>query len=670
MTDDTNDPFLKSADFARIFGDRPRHAKYINQRLDDFLIKRHIGSGGAGIVFEAEQLSVRRRVALKVLDPEKKNNHFSPERFQREAQSAARLEHPYIVPIYASGAASGVYYYAMKLIEGPSLRQLLISRSESGGASLDKRYLSNERQIIEFIIKVARALHHAHEKGVIHRDVNPNNILVEGDGTPVIVDFGIAKDTSREGLTSGPIGMGTLNYMSPEQLRGNKDTNLDRRTDVYSLGMLLYETLSGRHPFGDDHTTIESALFAAQRPLPLARAAIPAPIAIICGKALRDDPKDRYQTAREFAEDLERYIRGESIVAKKPAIREKWNRYWGDPKRARRAIPAVLAAGLLLGLGGIYIYDIVAKEMARPIINILFDGPADITLFSFDAAGNAVNPTLLGNVKSGNWRRKPPAGPHRFLIVRSPDEYAELYRDCEVGSVYNENVIFRPLAKVIEEMSFVSGDGAATAPFYIDRAAVTVREYADYCKATNRPFPPESWADLLQDIWRDDPAKLFDLPMTCINWPECRDYAEWAGKRLPTGPEYEAALSRGGWLTKEILTNAGDYFNINKSEYEGADRKSVRAYLKYARPARAGQRPLGPFQLYHSIGNVCEWTTTLTPPDAFGRGTGSFRYIRGFPWHAKLENIKLNKESLLGFALNSGSASPDIGFRCVKSVIN
>jgi serine/threonine-protein kinase len=287
------------------------------ERLGKYLLVRHAGKGGMGVVYEALDLQLNRRVALKLMlaapAPEGQPPSQEEERFVREAQLAAKLRHPNIVTVYEAGVLEGRPYIAMQFVSGRPLSDLL----GKGGLPL--------RQLVKILRDVALALHHAHQEGVLHRDLKPANILVDAHQTPYVTDFGLAKETRRPGApTPGPAitlsdrVVGTPQYMSPEQALGEKQ--VDRRADVYSLGAILYEFLAGRPPFrGDSPIEILTKVVTEEvvPPSNLARArgvALPdRTLESICLKALAKKPAERYPTAKALADDLSRWLKGEEV---------------------------------------------------------------------------------------------------------------------------------------------------------------------------------------------------------------------------------------------------------------------------------------------------------------------------------------------------------------------
>ncbi|MGD8362947.1 MAG: protein kinase, partial [Gemmatimonadota bacterium] len=262
---------------------------------DRYRIEREIGSGGMATVFLAEDPKHHRRVALKVLRAELAAV-LGAERFLKEIEVTAQLQHPNILPLYDSGEADGFLYYVMPLMEGESLREIL-----------DRERELPVDQAVEIARAVAAALDYAHERGVIHRDIKPSNILLQG-GQALVADFGIAlamrKAGGDERLTETGLSLGTPHYMSPEQAAGERE--LDRRSDIYSLGATLYEMLVGEPPHMGKTPQSVVAKILSETPAPIrnTRDLVPANVEAAVTKALARTPADRFKTAAEFAAAL------------------------------------------------------------------------------------------------------------------------------------------------------------------------------------------------------------------------------------------------------------------------------------------------------------------------------------------------------------------------------
>jgi serine/threonine protein kinase/beta-lactam-binding protein with PASTA domain len=265
-----------------------------------YKIVRKLGAGGMANVYLAEDQELGRRVAIKILNDRHANDDQFVERFRREAKNAAALSHPNIVSIYDRGEAEGTYYIAMEYLDGRSLKELIVTR---GPAPVPVA--------VDYARQILSALRFAHRHGIVHRDIKPHNVLVDGEGRVKVTDFGIARAGASQMTEVGSI-VGTAQYLSPEQARG---TNVDQRSDLYSLGVVLYELLTGSAPFGGD-TPVEIAMkHLSQMPEPpsVKRPNLPHDLDLLVMRALAKDPDERYQSAEEMDADLERVARGASV---------------------------------------------------------------------------------------------------------------------------------------------------------------------------------------------------------------------------------------------------------------------------------------------------------------------------------------------------------------------
>jgi eukaryotic-like serine/threonine-protein kinase len=327
-------------------------------QLGDFRLLREVGRGGMGIVYEAEQISLGRLVALKVLSFAAALDARRQQRFVNEAQAAAHLCHPHIVPVYAVGCERGVHYYAMQLIDGRTVAGLIESAGcppAAGAAPTPPRgaltteasttALVSFRGVAELGVQAAEALDYAHEQGVVHRDVKPGNLLVDTHGHLWVTDFGLARFQADAGLTLTGDLVGTLRYMSPEQAQG-RNAAVDARTDVYALGAVLYELLTLRPAFDSHDRQALLRQIAEEEPAAPRghNRAVPVELETIVLKALAKEPSGRYATAGELADDLRRFLEHRPIRARRPTLAER------SGKWMRRHRPVVTAAALFLVL--------------------------------------------------------------------------------------------------------------------------------------------------------------------------------------------------------------------------------------------------------------------------------------------------------------------------------
>jgi eukaryotic-like serine/threonine-protein kinase len=369
-----------------------------------YVIKRKLGSGGMADVYLAEDQELGRRVALKLLDERHASDEQFVERFRREAQSAAGLNHPNIVSIFDRGRAEGTYYIAMEYLDGRTLKELLV---RNGPTPIPIA--------IDYARQILGALSFAHRNGIIHRDIKPHNIIVGPDGRLKVTDFGIARSGASQMTEAGSI-VGTAQYLSPEQARG---APVDPRSDLYSLGIMLYEMLTGKVPFTGD-TPVEIAMkHLSQVPEPPSklRSEVPHDLDAVVMRALAKDPEQRYGSAEEMDADLARVARGvavsrdtedamtqvlsgvgipaaQTMVTRPravaappapPASRSPTPYYdYDEPPRGRSIWPWLLALGLIIAgaVGGWFLYTKIQDQLDtnRPV------AVPDVTLLQKDLA--------------------------------------------------------------------------------------------------------------------------------------------------------------------------------------------------------------------------------------------------------------------------------------------
>ncbi|MCA9263836.1 MAG: serine/threonine protein kinase [Planctomycetales bacterium] len=357
--------------------------------LGDYRLIREIARGGMGVVYEAEQISLRRHVALKVLPFAAVLGDTQLARFKNEAQAAASLDHPHIVAVYAVGSDRGVHFYAMRYVDGRSLAEIIgelrrqqspkisdetgspdangtvmnqatttevTSTSDLSASSLSQ--LSSDRRpfhdaVARLGYQAARALHYAHEMGVVHRDVKPSNLMVDSLGHLWVTDFGLATTQTASNLTMTGDLIGTLRYMSPEQADGRRAA-IDHRTDVYSLGATLYELVATRPPFEDEErgSLLRRIIHEAPPPLRQLNRRVPVDLETIIERAMAKEPFNRYATMGEMADDLQRFLDRRPILARRQSQLQRVAQWSRRNPRTATLLGVISLLLLVLGVGG------------------------------------------------------------------------------------------------------------------------------------------------------------------------------------------------------------------------------------------------------------------------------------------------------------------------------
>jgi TolB-like protein/predicted Ser/Thr protein kinase len=308
--------------------------------LGDYELLEEVGRGGQGVVFRARQKNLNRTVALKVISLGQWASKAHLKRFRLEAEAAASLEHPGIVPIHEVGERDGSCYFSMKFVEGGQLDEVA------------RREPMPIRSAVELIAKVARTVHYAHEHGILHRDIKPGNILLDAKGEPHLTDFGLARLVESESSVTHTLDvLGTPSYMAPEQAMGNNSA-VSSATDVYGLGAVLYQLLTGQPPFagGATYETIKLLLDTEPRPPRQLNPKIDRDLSTICLKCLEKDPKRRYPSALALAEDLERWLKHEPIQARHTGVFTRGKKWVQRNPSIAVMAALLLALAVLLGV--------------------------------------------------------------------------------------------------------------------------------------------------------------------------------------------------------------------------------------------------------------------------------------------------------------------------------
>jgi len=326
-------------------------------KLGEYTIIRELGRGGMGIVYEARQRTLNRRVALKLLPMASMLDQRQIARFKNESRAAAQLEHPNIVPVYSFGVERGIHYYSMQFIDGQTIDSWIES-------SVNPASQQQWRCTAQIMIAAAGALDCAHQCGIVHRDIKPSNLMLDHNGKLWVTDFGLARCQNDLSLTLSGDMVGTMRYMSPEQAGGRAEL-VDHRTDIYSLGATMYEMLTGRVAVkGDDGPSVLSEITNGNPPrIRRVMPHVPADLEVVLLKAMAREKDDRYATAREFAADLQAVLEDRPILAKPPSLLTIAGR-WAS---RHRKLVAVASLVLFVGILGSLASAIIIAEKNRDV---------------------------------------------------------------------------------------------------------------------------------------------------------------------------------------------------------------------------------------------------------------------------------------------------------------
>lgn len=664
------------------------------ETLGDFEIGELLGRGAHGEVFLARQRSLDRLVAIKLLTSSRVSDARRTLRFHREAIHAAKLQHPNIVQVLTCDEEEGIPYLVMEYVEGHSLfdelRYLKPKQLELASESLIRRRMRREnRNFYETVAVVfqelAQALHHAHSRRIIHRDVKPANILLSARGVPKLVDFGLARRMDQPSSTLLGQFRGTPAYMSPEQANLN-NAEVRAVSDVYSLGVTLYEVLTGEQPFLKEN--LQETLKRVQSfDPPTARALnprVPKPLEAICFKAMNRKGSRRYGSAKEFAEDLGRYLEGRLPLAKNPPkVLRLMNHLW-----RRRSVAALVVA--------LSFASIALRSAFQPPLEA--SPKADLPVVSLDWKSN--HPTisvrkidLETGTPTGSWRNlgnarkshRLDSGQYRFQVQNNEgvlregtvstlrgDANVPVYPNLDLeGMQMNDRMVFVPggfvrlyienehggVHKEWEE--YVKG-------FYIDPRPVTVGDYLDFVRLTKLPraMPP-----MVQEP--------NDLPVTKISLRNMKDFAYWRNCRLPTEAEWLRFLQVCGiWpraqamsvedfvQTCNLKTELTPVFGMNFTKEE--ERQFIKQVIRPVPSIPLGLKP-EELPLAAVFGNI--WESTSTIPRRWNGEEleifSDFNVIIGGSYTTEWSNpsseiIFRRKVQLSRFRTH------DVGFRCVR----
>ena len=672
--------------------------------LGKYKVIEEIGRGGMSIVYLAVDTELKRPAALKVLQPGFADALAYTERFQHEAEIVAKLDGgPGIVPIHHIGRDGETLFLAMRLIESVDLESVIAQHTKLRPNEVSPVYPESVARkdayqwVAGIVLGIAQALEYAHDHHVVHRDVKPSNVLIDRNNRPHLTDFGIAKMLD----TPGPVtanGFWFSQYMSPE-IAGSHKTMIDHRSDLFSLGALMYELLTGRRPFSGEnwqevlHQVVHQEPEFATGIVP----DIPDSLASICHRCLEKLPERRFQTATELIKHLFGYLADEEVKLDPlpPLPREQ-------PKYTRRKVVAVGSVLLAATAVGTWLFGRKPDDKPR----LTLDGPAGDPLEGAkaylvpinDEDGSLGESIELGALPLKN-KRVEQAGFYRIVVVIDGVGFAELTRYLEDGEplVVSPRVIASaevtkgmiqipggPFSPQFHE-SMGGGVGATInlEAFWIDKTEVSNQEYREFLQESGHA-PPIWWGknqSLYQPEWDT-------LPVVGVSYIDAQAYAEWNGKRLPTYSEWERA-ARGtdgrlfpwgneGFAQPDVLRARSNAFHAGASEamrrLADPETQSERAtidrelYARYARPVgiQVGD-DISPDGLLHVFGNVSEWTETparVMSGDGETEALPGSRIILGMSWG---EQTDFPRDLNAGFDDVVGGTMLNRGFRCAKS---
>lgn len=632
-------------------------------------IEKELGRGSMGIVYQAHDPRLDRRVALKVLRSDLVSSEPFVKRFLKEARAAARLAHPDIVTVYDVDEDQGTIYIAMELLPGQPLDQLIRKR------------MFSEKEIVLFGIRMAHVLDFAHKNGIVHRDIKPSNIILDPDGGIKITDFGVARieDPSAPQQTVAGEVLGTPAYMSPEQALGHR---IDGRTDIFSMGVVLYELCTGVRPFrGDTVSAVLMAILHDAPPEPKTiNAAISPEFAGVVMKCMSKEAGGRFQTGKALAEAMERLVR-EDASLRVLSTKRSWRR------------PAFFFVFLLaLGIGGGLAYRFLFNTGKAVVERPTSTNPESAAGMAeanrkieelerkIAAAQKRREPTekINGAVQEAKRKAAEPEG-KRAPAARNPPELPAVN-----PAITKMEFVLVPrgtflMGSPADEIGRNPDEGPQhevriTKSFHMGKYEVKVSEFREFVKSTGYRTEAEvkGWASVLRgEKWEKVPGLHWDNPgfrqdedhpATCVSWNDAAEFAKWASEttgrshRLPTEAEWEYACRAGN----------RDAYGI------GADSLESHAWFYRSSGAKAhpvGQKLPNAIGLYDIHGNAREWCqdwygeyATGSSVDPSGPPTGAKRVNRGGNWGARPTDLRCaNRKNSI-----PSVAGPRLGFRLVR----
>ncbi len=646
--------------------------------LGGFRIVRELGRGGMAVVYLARDEQLKREVALKVLPRSSAMSERRIARFRHEGRAIAKLNHGNIVQVYTIGHEGDEHFIAMEYVEGRTLAEQLKWLSKLDMAEQMMQLASREtlRRNVEVIAQVADGLEHAHRHDVIHRDVKPSNILIDGEGCAKLADFGIARILREDGMTKTDETPGTYAYMSPEQAQLKRQKTIDGRADVYSLGVVLYEALTGMPAFtGSSAAEVLAAVLSRDpRPVRAVNRHIPRDLETIAHKAMEKSPDRRYSSAGHMAADLRSWLAGLPILAR-PAGPVRVAGRW--VKRHRRFVVAAAIVMLIALTAMLGMNQRQQWRMNHCAIEVTGDAPGAL-VYARRFAEASCEPgerALLGAMPVGaTWLE---GGLYRIEVVRDDGAFEEIdvwldgfgevtpvaiafaHAAAARGDDFESSMALVPEGEY--RVGYPGGDGYEAEQalhvdaFWIDLHEVTNAQFSQFVRETNRAMPgPDQWRDLSED------PQWANHPTTGVSWDDALAYAHWAGKRLPTRVEWEAAARfPDGRLypwgnqpaNEALLPSAEEYCRWFRVTWA----LGYELYHSFARPVDSDVRP-SPLGLHYMFGNVEEFTASV----AAGQGP----IVKGGYWMTPAGCWDLSRTVTMPM---EGNRSVGRGFRCARS---
>lgn len=650
------------------------------QRIKTYEIVRELGEGGMGTVYLARDPVLDRQVALKVIARHLTHSPQAVARFTREARIAANLKHPRIVAVHAFDNDGEHHFLVCEHVEGPSLaeviaRQQAMNREPTDRSTRESWYAYT----IETIAGVAEALEAAHRASVIHRDVKPSNILMDAALGPRLTDFGIATRPDGETATHPSEILGSCYYMSPEQVGGGS-ARIDCRSDLFALGVVLYEMLALRRPFDGDRTETVLARILAQSPQPLhlLDPCVPPRLEAITMKCLEKNAEDRYRSAGELATDL----RGLLVDRRVAVPMGQCPRQSSAPRYGRRIAAIVGLFIAILGLLGAFIAGGSPRAPAARAQVVLTvtgaSGPVVWYARRWDTGRGSYMPAVrLGDSVALAAALTP--GFYRIVVVDAAGGFADFSDFIESGaeSAYEVQMVnpvmaldgmrrFDPYAAALprslaEYADPIGGPDGRELPllsaFWMDETEVTNAQFKAYVDATGSTAPA-FWSGV-------DLESVAEYPVVGITRSEMMSYALWCGKRLPTAdewlfaaqlPEYRGESVRwdtdaqpiDSWPARSTASSAGQFETD----------QPLLSYLNFCAPARGEPEFATSMGLHHMFTNVHEMTASVsaTPTETLALVAGAARSP------SDQTRVRLTIEQL-----RLSTRDIAVGFRCVRS---